>query len=82
MANPSDSIKARNILLDRALALKQEGYSFVVLTSTDQMFFAKMKHNCNGRYIIIKGYPRENVFSQTSNGYPVITDAPIICKSV
>lgn len=80
MENLSNCQKARLVLLDRAIALTHEGYSFVVLTSTDNLFFAKLKHRTNGKFIVIKGYPKENVFSQNSNGYAVVKNAPILCR--
>lgn len=80
MAKFSNVIKAKEVLFDRIVGYMDDGYTIVNLATCDSLFFAKLKHQRNKKVIIIKGYPKENKFSQSTDNKLVIEDAPILCS--
>jgi len=63
------------VVADKVTALLSDGYSIVVKSVSMSLVFYSLRHRTNGNKIIIKAYPKDNYFEQTTNGKVVAKGA-------
>lgn len=61
-------LRMRKVVTDKVTTLISDGYNIVVSCVSVCLIFYSLRHRTNGNKIIIKAYPKENYFEQTTNG--------------
>lgn len=56
------------VVADKVTTLLSDGYFIAVKSVSMSLVFYSLRHRTNGNKIIIKAYPKENYFEQTTNG--------------
>lgn len=68
----------RAIIRARHRSFMDEGYQQVFVVDGADLFVSKLRHRMNGNTIILKAYPRQNKYSQISNGRTIINRRDIL----
>lgn len=76
--NMTDIALRRAVIRARHLSFLDEGYQQVFVVDNSEMFVSKLRHRMNGNTIILKAYPRQNKYSQISNGKTIINKRDIL----
>lgn len=71
-------LRRRAVLRNRARSLCDEGYFFVLESDSSELYIAKLRHRSNGSYILIKGYPIRNEYTQKKDNVVTVEQAKII----
>lgn len=61
-------LRIMKVVADKVTTLLSDGYSIVVKSVSMTLVFYSLRHRTNGNKIVIKAYPKENYFEQTTNG--------------
>lgn len=61
-------LRIMKVVADKVTTLLTDGYSIVVKSVSISLVFYSLRHRTNGNKIIIKAYPKNNYFEQTTNG--------------
>lgn len=61
-------LRIMKVVADKVATLISDGYSIVVSSVSWCLVFYSLRHRTNGNKIIIKAYPKDNYFEQTTNG--------------
>ena len=62
----------RAVIRARHRSFMDEGYQQVFVVDNTDIFVSKLRHRMNGNTIILKAYPRQNKYTQISNGRTII----------
>lgn len=76
--NMTDIELRRAVIRARHLSFLDDGYQQLFMVDNEQLFMSKLRHRMNGKTIILKAYPRQNKYSQISNGRTIIDSAVIL----
>lgn len=76
--NMTDIELRRAVIRTRHLSFLDDGYQQLFMVDNEQLFMSKLRHRMNGKTIILKAYPRQNKYSQISNGRTIIDSAVIL----
>lgn len=61
-------LRIMKVVADKVTTLISDGYSIVVKSVSMSLVFYSLRHRKNGNKIIIKAYPKDNYYEQTTNG--------------
>lgn len=61
-------LRMTKVVADKVATLLSDGYSIVVKCVSMSLVFYSLRHRKNGNKIVIKAYPKDNYFEQTTNG--------------
>lgn len=61
-------LRITKVVADKVATLLSDGYSIVVKCVSMSLVFYSLRHRTNGNRIVIKAYPKDNYFEQTTNG--------------
>ena len=68
-------LRVIKVVTDKVTTLIADGYSIVVKSVSMSLVFYSLRHRTNGNKIIIKAYPKDNYYEQTTNGKVVAKGA-------
>lgn len=68
----------RLIMTDRALSLVKEDYWLVTISSTETMWFAKLRHRTNGNVVTMVANLLDMTFTQKRNNKIVVNHQKIL----
>lgn len=68
----------RAVIRARHRSFLDDGYQQVFVVDNREIFVSKLRHRMNGKTIILKAYPRQNKYSQISNGKTIINRRDIL----
>ena len=72
-------LRIMKVVVDKVTTLLSDGYSIVVKSVSMSLVFYSLRHRTNGNKIIIKAYPKDNYFEQTTNG-KVVAEGTILAS--
>lgn len=61
-------LRVIKVVTDNVATLIEDGYTIVVKSVSMSLVFYSLRHRKNGNRIVIKAYPKDNYFEQTTNG--------------
>lgn len=61
-------LRMTKVVADKVATLLSDGYSIVVKCVSMSLVFYSLRHRTNGNKIVIKAYPKDNYYEQTTNG--------------
>lgn len=70
-------LRVIKVVTDKVATLIDDGYTIVVKSVSMSLVFYSLRHRKNGNKIVIKAYPKDNKFVQTTNGKVVAKGALI-----
>lgn len=61
-------LRMTKVVTDKVTTLIADGYNIVVKCVSMSLVFYSLRHRTNGNKIVIKAYPKDNYYEQTTNG--------------
>lgn len=61
-------LRVIKVVTDQVTTLIADGYNIVVKSVSMSLVFYSLRHRKNGNKIVIKAYPKDNYYEQTTNG--------------